>query len=83
MPSSARCRDHDRRAPPAAQPGGDHERQAGGVSDGVLAIVITLLAIELRPPEVHEGQTLASALGDQWPSYLAYLLAFDQIRVSG
>jgi TMEM175 potassium channel family protein len=50
-------------------------------SDGVLAIVITLLAIELRPPEVEEGQTLASALWEQWPSYLAYLLAFAQIGV--
>jgi uncharacterized membrane protein len=50
-------------------------------SDGVLAIVITLLAIELRPPEVDPGQTLASALWGQWPSYLAYLLAFAQIGV--
>jgi uncharacterized membrane protein len=50
-------------------------------SDGVLAIVITLLAIELRPPEVEHGQSLASALWDQWPSYLAFVLAFGQIGV--
>jgi len=50
-------------------------------SDGVLAIVNTLLALELRPPEVERGQTLASALWEQWPSYLAYLLAFGQIGV--
>jgi uncharacterized membrane protein len=50
-------------------------------SDGVLAIVITLLAIELRPPEVEHGHSLASALWDQWPSYLAFLLAFAQIGV--
>jgi TMEM175 potassium channel family protein len=50
-------------------------------SDGVLAIVITLLAFELRPPEVDQGQTLAAALWKQWPSYLAYLLAFAQIGV--
>jgi uncharacterized membrane protein len=50
-------------------------------SDGVLAIVITLLALELRPPEVEGGETLARALSEQWPSYLAYLLAFAQIGV--
>jgi uncharacterized membrane protein len=50
-------------------------------SDGVLAIVITLLAIELRPPEVEPGQTLASALWHEWPSYLAFVLAFAQIGV--
>jgi uncharacterized membrane protein len=50
-------------------------------SDGVLAIVITLLAFELAPPEVDQGQTLANALWEQWPSYLAFLLAFAQIGV--
>jgi uncharacterized membrane protein len=50
-------------------------------SDGVLAIVITLLALELRPPEIERGQSLAGALWEQWPSYLAYLLAFGQIGV--
>ena len=50
-------------------------------SDGVLAIVITLLVIEIRPPDVGPHQTLAEALWDQWPSYLAYFLAFAQIGV--
>jgi uncharacterized membrane protein len=50
-------------------------------SDGVLAIVITLLVIEIQPPELEPGQSLADGLWDQWPSYLAYLLAFAQIGV--
>jgi Endosomal/lysosomal potassium channel TMEM175 len=45
-------------------------------SDGVLAIAITLLVIEIRPPEVHEGERLAHALWAQWPSYVAYLVSF-------
>ena len=45
-------------------------------SDGVFAIVITLLVIEIRPPEVHGDGTLARGLWDQWPSYLGYLLSF-------
>jgi Endosomal/lysosomal potassium channel TMEM175 len=42
-------------------------------SGGVLAIAITLLVVELRPPQLHAGQPLAQALWQQWPSYLAYL----------
>jgi uncharacterized membrane protein len=50
-------------------------------SDGVFAIAITLLVIEIRPPEVHEGESLAHALGTLWPSYLAYVVSFLTIGV--
>jgi uncharacterized membrane protein len=62
-------------------PSGITKTRLEAFSDGVLAIVITLLAFELGPPEVDQGQTLAAALWEQWPSYLAYLLAFAQIGV--
>jgi TMEM175 potassium channel family protein len=44
-------------------------------SDGVLAIVITLLILEIKVPAGHEG-TLGSALAGQWPQYAAFLLSF-------
>jgi uncharacterized membrane protein len=50
-------------------------------SDGVLAIAITLLVIEIHPPELHQGETLAHALLAQWPSYLAYMVSFLTIGV--
>jgi uncharacterized membrane protein len=52
-------------------------------SDGVLAIAITLLVIEIRPPELHQGERLAHALWAQWPSYVAYLVSFLQYTVPG
>jgi uncharacterized membrane protein len=45
-------------------------------SDGVLAIAITLLVLDLKVPDVGEDGGLAHALGAQWPSYLAYLVSF-------
>jgi hypothetical protein len=45
-------------------------------SDGVFAIVITLLVIEIHPPELHGDDTLARGLWEQWPNYLGYLLSF-------
>jgi uncharacterized membrane protein len=66
---------------PARNPSGITKDRLEAFSDGVLAIVITLLAFELRPPEVDRGQTPAGALWDQWPSYLTYVLAFVQIGV--
>jgi len=45
-------------------------------SDGVFAIGITLLVIEIRPPTLAKGESLAHALWAQWPSYLGYLLSF-------
>jgi len=43
-------------------------------SDGVLAIVITILVLELAVPE--ESENLLEALGEQWPSYLGYIVSF-------
>jgi uncharacterized membrane protein len=46
-------------------------------SDGVLAIAITLLVLDLRVPTRHtlEG-SLARALAKQWPAYAAYVTSF-------
>src|SRR5262245_58008081 len=44
-------------------------------SDGVFAIAITLLVIEIRPPTPNEGESLARALSEQWPHYLGYFLS--------
>ena len=43
-------------------------------SDGVFAIVITLLVLELHVPVGHEH--LAQELGDEWPRYLGHLVSF-------
>lgn len=48
-------------------------------SDGVLAIVITLLVLDLKPPE-ERGQIL-EGLAEQWPVYVAYLASFAYVGV--
>jgi len=50
-------------------------------SDGVFAIAITLLIIEIGVPHVSGNGGLASALGDLWPSYGAYVLSFVMIGI--
>src|SRR5437899_5745321 len=52
-------------------------------SDGVLAIAITLLVLDLTVPlrnELH-GESLALALGHQWPNYCAYAVSFLVIGI--
>ncbi len=44
-------------------------------SDGVLAIVVTLLILDIKVPTASGGH-LASALGNEWPQYAAYLVSF-------
>ena len=53
-------------------------------SDGVFAIAITLLVLEIRLPEAgieaHGG--LAAALGALWPSYAGYVISFVTIGIT-
>lgn len=46
-------------------------------SDGVLAIIITIMVLELRPPE----GTGLDDLGPLWPHFLAYLLSFANVGI--
>lgn len=52
-------------------------------SDGVFSIIATLLVLDLRVPReaMLHGQTLFSALADQWPIYLTFVASFLQVGV--
>jgi uncharacterized membrane protein len=50
-------------------------------SDGVFAIAITLLILEVRLPSNIETGKIASALLKLWPSYLAFLTSFGTIGI--
>lgn len=43
-------------------------------ADGVFAIVITLLVLDLAIPNVSENLMLV--LTEQWPAFLAYIISF-------
>jgi len=49
-------------------------------SDGVFAIAITLLVLDLRVPEVGDG-SLAHALVRQWPADASYAVSFLTIGI--
>jgi uncharacterized membrane protein len=49
-------------------------------SDGVFAIAITLLVLDLHVPEVGEG-SLAHALARQWPADVSYAVSFLTIGI--
>ncbi|HYL05988.1 MAG TPA: TMEM175 family protein, partial [Thermoanaerobaculia bacterium] len=51
-------------------------------SDGVFAIAITLLILEIRVPAARVAAVgLRHALGEAWPSYIAYTLSFAIIGI--
>ena len=62
------------------------EREAGrdrdrivNLSDGVFAIAITLLVLDIRVPDIPKGMVdreLPAALLSLWPKYLGYFLSF-------
>ena len=49
-------------------------------SDGVIAVAITLLALDLTVPGPGHGR-LAVLLGEHWPAFLAYLISFFMIGI--
>jgi len=51
-------------------------------SDGVFAVAITLLALDLAVPGPDSGKgSLAHQLGSRWPTYAAYVLSFFVIGI--
>jgi uncharacterized membrane protein len=49
-------------------------------SDAIIAIVITLLVLDLRPPETEPGGLLTALLAE-WPTYLAYAASYTYLAV--
>jgi uncharacterized membrane protein len=50
-------------------------------SDGVFAVAITLLILDLRVPASVEGSNLADALCSEWPSFFAFVTSFLTILI--
>lgn len=50
-------------------------------SDGVFAIAITLLILEIRVPHAEESGSLWAGLRALWPSYVAFLMSFFVILI--
>jgi uncharacterized membrane protein len=46
------------------------------MSDGVFAIIVTLLVLEIHVPDLHSGETLIGALRSIRPSMVAFLISF-------
>ncbi|RKT09467.1 putative membrane protein [Streptomyces sp. 1114.5] len=74
---------HETGASPVAPRTGFSTARLEAFSDGVLAIAITLLVLDLQVPEPDtlHGETLLHALGRQWPGYFAYLVSFLVIGI--
>ena len=51
-------------------------------SDGVFAVAVTLLVLDIRPPaEAETSSDLWRGLGDLWPHYAAYAVSFLVIGI--
>ncbi|MDP9343662.1 MAG: TMEM175 family protein [Actinomycetota bacterium] len=50
-------------------------------SDGVIAIAITLLVLDVHVPHARHGASFARELGRQWPSYAGYVVSFLTVGI--
>jgi len=68
----------------ASRASGEHLSETARLetfADGVMAIAITLLILEVKVPHIGPDGSLARALGRQWPSYAAYVVSFLTIGI--
>lgn len=52
------------------------------LSDGVFAIVITLLVLEIHVPDLSRGQTVGEALAEIRPSFVAFIISFVVVAIA-
>ena len=52
------------------------------LSDGVFAIVITLLVLEIHVPDLGGDRQLAEALDENRPSFVAFLISFVVVAIA-
>jgi uncharacterized membrane protein len=52
------------------------------LSDGVFAIIITLLVLEIHVPDLARGQSLRDALREIRPSLTAFLISFVVVAIA-
>ncbi|WP_382303666.1 TMEM175 family protein [Herbiconiux sp. UC225_62] len=72
--------DDDRPRQPGRTVARSDPGRAMAFSDAVIAIVITVLVLDLRPPDTEPGGLLAGLL-DEWPTYLAYAASYVYLAV--
>ncbi len=74
-------RGDQRRSESEAAPLGSDTGRLETFADGVIAIAITLLILEIKVPDVPANSTLARELLNLWPSYAGYAVSFLTIGV--
>ena len=52
------------------------------LTDGVFAIILTLLVLEIHVPELSGGQTLREALEEIRPSFVAFVISFVVVAIA-
>jgi uncharacterized membrane protein len=68
----------------SSAPGPSETARVEAFSDGIFAIAITLLVLEIKVPApdlTGHGSTLLAALLNLWPSYIGYLISFVTIGI--
>src|SRR5438876_9124079 len=63
----------------------EEEKETGRIeafSDGVFAIALTLLILDIHVPhDLPAGTWLLDALWQQWPTYIAFIMGFSTIGI--